>query len=676
MKLFQGGQQSTVESAPLPFMFSEGEYRLTRENKWIRVEATVGIRVYEKGWVEIPLFPTRALLSQATVRGKPLSVLARNGQHTVQLKGAGAHQFELLYYLPVSSESATRSFELLRPATSASRLRWVLPGSGLKVVASPSIPLAQKTLASKTVVTGVLPSGAEQVRLSWTPLKADPTLRGKLVQAQPKLYARLYQAVVPGEKELSLHLQVDYTILRNQAELFRLQLPEGVEVEQVDCPQMRDWDWGKNRQLRIHLESPVSGSHSLKLHLTKPLESIEGSWLVPAVKVLDVERIKGSVGLASDGGIEIEGARQKEARPIDVKELPRQVAALDPTPLLLAYEYHKQPYEIEVSSRKGKELPVLGATIDTATGVTLVTTDGKVCTSFNLQLRNARLQTLKLDMPEGATVWSSFVGQEPVKPRKDKDGSLRLPIRADGGAEPQEVRLVYVQEAPVGRLLGHQSFEVPRLEVPISVLNWTVYLPEGREVFKIGGNMRPGLTHLGTIIDGLEPDTIDEEKSEVAQVRREAKAPQARNKSGLFAQQRYQANERLDNRRMTQMIQEASRGSFPVDVQIPQTGQAFMFSKLLLVGDGPRISVRYYSNALAWLAGIGFFALVLVGFRGWTHERRGLLRIAALLALLVSVQSFWPLIGRLLNGAGLAGLILLGLGAYRLLASRKEKVDA
>ena len=151
---------------------------------------------------------------------------------------------------------------------------------------------------------------------------------------------------------------------------------------------------------------------------------------------------------------------------------------------MLAYEYHKQPFEIEVSSRKGQELQVLDATIDEATAVTLVTVDGKICTTLNLKLRNARRQTLTLEMPKDSTIWSSFVGDQPVKPRRGEDGNIRLPLKADEGRRAMSVRLVYVQEAPVGSLLGNQSFTAPKMDIPVSVMNWTVYLPEGREVLQ------------------------------------------------------------------------------------------------------------------------------------------------------------------------------------------------
>ena len=311
--------------APVPYMFSQGDYRLSPEGKWIRVEAQASLRIYEEDWVEVALLPTEALLAKGTVNGKPISVFAKDGQHKVLMKGPGSYRLNLVYYLPVQASSATRSVNFRWPKTSVSHLKFVLPGQGLEVKTSPSIPLQSRANGGRTVVTGVVPAGADQVQLSWTPLRANPRLRGKVVKEKAKLYARLYQMVVPAEKEIRSVVRVDYTILRNAVKQLKLRIPEGLEVDQIDCEQMHDWDWQRNRVLVINLESPVSASHSLTLHLTQPVESIEGSWKMPALEVLGVERIKGSVGLGSDGGIEVSGVTHKEARPIDVKELPTQV---------------------------------------------------------------------------------------------------------------------------------------------------------------------------------------------------------------------------------------------------------------------------------------------------------------------------------------------------------------
>lgn len=668
LKLFQQDHVSPDLKAPVPYMFSHGDYRLSQEGKWIRVEAQASLRLYETDWVEVSLLPSQVMLQKGTVNGKPLSVFVGDGRHKVLMKGAGSYQLQLVYYLPVESSSATRSLIFQAPDTSVSKFKFILPGQNLEVKASPNIPLQTRASGPRTVVIGVVPAGAGQLQLSWTPLKADPHLRGKVVKEKARLYARLYQMVIPAEKEVRSVVQVDYTILRNSVSQFRLRIPAGLEVDQIDCEQMHDWDWARDRQLLVNLEEPVSGNHSLKLHLTRPVDSIEGEWKLPAIEVLGVERIKGSVGLASDGGIEVEGRSQKEARPIDVKELPTQVSALNPTPLLLAYEYHKQPFAVEVSSRKGQELQVLEATIDEATAVTLVTNDGKICTTLNLKLRNARRQSLSLRMPADSTIWSSFVGEEPVKPMRGKDGTLRLPLKSDAGTRSMSVRLVYVQDAPVDRLLGSQSFTAPEMDIPISVMNWTVYLPEGREVFNVGGSMQVGLTALeqrvttGEVIDGLGLGQKNEQQAEA----KKRPAP----KAGFFRQA---YRERLDNKRMSQMIQEASQGSFPVDVQIPQTGQAFHFSSLLIDGGAPSISVRYYSNSLAWLLGLGTFALVFLAGRG-RHQPSTLKKLTLGLLLVVFVHAWWPLLGRLLNGVGLATLTLLGLALYQLL--RKGRTDA
>lgn len=606
----------TADRSPIPFMFSQGDYRLSDEGDWCRVEAAVSVRVYETGWVEVPLLPAGVLVESASLDGKPLTLYGKNGQHTFALKSAGLHALKLSYYLKLNSHNATKSVTFQSPSTSVTNVRVVLKGEDLKVSSSPSIPLSNRGESGRTVVEGTIPAGAGSVSLSWIPLRATARLHGKGKQEKAKLYGRLYCLVTPGEREVRSRVRVDYTILRNEVKGFRFKVPAGVGVEKVQSAHLEDWDLSRDGSLVVRLTEPVSGSHQVTLHLEQPLESVESQWAIPVVQVQGLERIKASVGLASEGGIEVEAVSQKESRPIDVRELPTELTSMNSAPLLQAYEYHKQPQEIVVRTRKGKEVPVLEATIDQAQGATLVTTDGKVCTAFTFELKNNRRQHMTVTLPEGAEIWSSFVDQNPVKPVKGENATIKIPLVSDGGTRTIPVRLVYVQQGLGRSWVGSQSYTAPKVDIPVSVVNWTLYLPDDREVVGLGGTMSEGQILANLVATaGLGDTTTGSSEKELVQSYFSADEP-ADNlgyAGGL-------ARSKVSNKRMAQMLQETSRGAFPVEVQIPQSGQAFQFSQLLVTEETPTVVVRYYSGSLAVVLQI----LVVAGVfgLGWQYSCR------------------------------------------------------
>jgi hypothetical protein len=653
-----------TDTSPIPYMFSQGDYRVTDEGEWARVEAAVSVRVYETGWIEIPLLPTNVLVESAKLDNKPLTLYPKDGNSTFLLKSPGNHNLTLSYYLKLDTIIATKSVTFQSPPTTVTNVRVVLKGEKLKVTSSPSIPLANAAASGKTVVKGTIPAGAGNVTLNWVPLQADPRLHGKTQQEKPKLYGRLYGLVLPAEHDVRSTVHVDYTILRNEVKVFKFKVPQGVEIDKVVSAHMEDWEVSKDRTLTVRLSEPVSGSHRVTLELERPLESTDSQWKVPLVQVEGLERIKASVAVASASGIEVDPVSQVESRPIDVRELPVELTSMHGAPLLLAYEYHKQPQEIVLKSRKGTELPVLEATIDQAQGSTLVTQDGKVCTAFSFELKNNHRQNLSLKLPAEAQVWSSFVDQQPVKPVKGEDGTIKLPLVTSDGTRPIPVRLVYVQEASSSGWLGSQSYTAPEVDLPISVLNWTVYLPADREVVDLGGTMTEGTITTQVMAQGEPTSTTEVDVVGGLASEADADTPMAQTQA---VYKRKSGSGRLDNARMSQMLQETSRGAFPVEVQIPESGQAYQFCQLLVSAEPATVTVHYYSGPLILLLQIVVFTLVLGFGSRYSREPNGWRALTVLAGVSFLAAGLLPegFLSRLLFWAVPASIILLGLWAYR-----------
>lgn len=580
------------DRSPIPFMFSQGDYRLSDEGDWVRVEAQVSLQVYETGWTEVPLLPQELLIESARLDNKSLTLYPKDGKHTFCLKSAGRHHLTLIYYLKQTQSNSRRSVQFLSPATTVTNLKVVLEGKNLKLDSSPATPLTTIKAPGRTVVEGTVPSGSQGLTLTWLPRR-----QGQAQEEKPKLYARTYAIVTPGEREIQTVMKVDFTILHNEVRQLRFRLPAGVNLDRVDCPGLADWDLAKDGLLTLNLDQAVSGQHSVDLVLEKVLSDPETAWDVPLAKVESVERIKASVGLASRGGLELVPVTVNQARAIDVRELPPELTAMNSAPLLLAYESHQQPQQITLKTVRGEQVSMLDAVVDLAQGSTLVTPDGKVCTAFSYELRNTRQQYLTVTLPEDCQLWSCFVDDKPVKPVRGEDG-LRIPLPTDSGTRTITARLVYVQQTLETGWFGTSTYQAPRLEIPISATNWTLYLPDDREITAVGGSMNRGFLPLEE----------DKTQYQTAPNSATAKAPsQLREMKAQLETGRLQ----LDNEKMSQMLQETSRGAFPVEVQIPESGQALAFNQILLTGETATVRVNYLSSSLWALLPLGILVCLL-----------------------------------------------------------------
>ncbi len=661
-----GGGPGTPNPVPVPYMFSKGRYRLSASSGWAEVRGSVNLQVYQSGWVEIPLMPADVVLSQASLDGQGLPLYRKDGQFFFPVDRPGAHLLEATWHLPVALDGATRSVLLKTPPSSVSQVVLTLPGQDLEVSTSPSIPLRRRDEGNRVQVEGTLPGGqAGPVTLSWKPLRADPALRGRVNREKARLTGRIYDLVTISETGVQSRIRVDYTILRNEVDRFTLRVPAAVEVEEVTCDNLASWSEevrGQAREIQVRLSAPASGSHTLRLGLVQALTKIDSTWTLPTLEVVGAERVKGSIGVGSTGGIEVQPGTVREVRPIDVSELPAEVREQAGFALLRAWEFHRQPWSVSLTTRKGQELPLLTAALDLAEGLTLVTRDGKRVTSFAYRVRNNGRQSLSLRLPQGATLFTATLNGQPTRPVQGPEGELRVPLVAsgEGGQESFPVEVTYLEETGATPLGGRHRLQAPRVDLPVSVMNWTVYLPLEQWVYHVGGSMRPGLVREASEPPAApgeagRPGAVDELKS------RSEDKPQALGRE-------VDQEEVLGDARMSQMIQQASRGTLPVKFSIPARGQSFQFSRLVVTdGEQPQVTLHFYSRTLQIVGAVLALGLTLAWGLPQARRPGGLepLGIATVTMWVVRAWAGQTPLAHLLLWANRGLYLLLALWLYR-----------
>ncbi len=122
---------------------------------------------------------------------------------------------------------------------------------------------------------------------------------------------------------------------------------------------------------------------------------------------------------------------------------------------------------------------VLAAVAERAVVTTMVTSEGRSLTEVKLTVKNQAQPFLKVDLPAGAAIPSADVAGEKVKPVQGPDGA-RVPLLRTGfrPTDAYEVSFVFLHSGAPFAKRGGSELSLPRLDVPISVLEWEVYLPE------------------------------------------------------------------------------------------------------------------------------------------------------------------------------------------------------
>jgi hypothetical protein len=209
------------------------------------------------------------------------------------------------------------------------------------------------------------------------------------------------------------------------------------------------------------------------------------------------QRERGDIAIEGVGTLELTTRESEGVRRIDVRELGPAMQTLSRQPILSAFRYQRAaaaPPTLSLDVKRFGDAAVIAAVADRASATTLVTAEGRALTEVSLLLRNRAQPFLKVSLPEGASIVSVEVAGETAKPVLGADGTrvplLRQGLRPQG---PYVVSFVYVHAgAPFGKK-GEIEMALPKLDMPIGLIEWEVFVPENYSVQASGGNVIEGV---------------------------------------------------------------------------------------------------------------------------------------------------------------------------------------
>ncbi len=127
---------------------------------------------------------------------------------------------------------------------------------------------------------------------------------------------------------------------------------------------------------------------------------------------------------------------------------------------------------------------------------TLVTSEGRALTEVLLRLQNRSQRILEGDVAGGRGRWCrSISAGEPVEAFVHSADGTRVPLMRAGLLGPScsyDVSFVYVHAGTPFDRKGDIEMVLPRMDIPIGVVNWEVFVPEQYSARAIGGNAIDG----------------------------------------------------------------------------------------------------------------------------------------------------------------------------------------
>jgi len=293
-------------------------------------------------------------------------------------------------------------------------------------------------------------------------------------------------------------------------------------------------------------------------------------------------------------------------------------------PLIFGFKYLRSPVSVVLEIKKHEEVRVVSTVIDLASGVTLVTGEGKVVHRVVYSIRNTSKQFLELALPKDAELWSLFVDGAPAKPRL-RDGRVLIPLNRSregaSGLAAFDVEVIYYLKAPRFGTFGRWDTEFPVPDVIISQALWSVYLPAGCDYLRFGGSVEKEKSASGLRpIFGLKrrtasrilpaapapgeempPDYKDRVERQAEEMKKEFGAKLALDRAQLASQAENEIrfSERLRDVQTGGATTPA--GVLPIRVQIPTSGELYRFAGTLISGEPMTLNLTFVSGGLSRL---------------------------------------------------------------------------
>jgi hypothetical protein len=472
------------DTPPLAYAIKHADLKLRVENDVVLGTVQLDGEVFRRGVSKVPL-ATGITVFDAHQAGKGVPLQQENGTHTALLPGTSDFSVALDAGLPLRIEAGRASFALTVPAAGSVQLALLIPGEHTFANISPGLITSRKSENGHTAIEATLVPG-QPANVWWATRETAPPT----VPREVRFLSDVKTLISVSEADIRVAALADITVVQGEPSQFQLELPSGYEVTGVTGASL-DTSEIQSGVLTLKVNAASQRSHEFLISLEKAISGSKADG--PFLAFRGAQRETGEVLVEGAGTMELTATEGGNLKRMDVKETNPYLRSLAHFPPQAAFRYHKQPNETSTLALEWVRFPdssVLAAVAENAIVTTLVTSEGRSLTEVKLTLKNQAQPFLKVALPPGASILSADVAGERVKPVQGPDGN-RVPLLRPGfrPTDSYTVSFVFMHSGAPFAKKGGAELSLPNMDIPISLLQWEVFLPEQYKVKDFGGDV-------------------------------------------------------------------------------------------------------------------------------------------------------------------------------------------
>jgi len=472
-----------TDTPPVPYVLKHGDLKFHVVNDDVIGSIQFDGETLEAHAAKVPLASGMTVFD-ARHGAKPLPLLLENGIHTAILPGDSEFAVSLDAGLPLSIETGRASFSLPVPSAGNVRITLAVPGERTNVQLNHGIITHRASVNGNTEIEATLVPG-QTASVWWNTREAV----APAVPREVRFLSDVKSLISVAESDLQVAALVDLNVLQGEADQFSVPVPEGFEVTAVNGASLESSEV-QNGVLLLKIAGHGAATHQFLISLERPLNDANAT--APILAFKDAQRETGEILVEGQGTLELTAKESGGLKRLDIKEVNPYLRALSRYSLQAAFRYHRQPAESPALALEWTRFPdssVLAAIAERATVTTLVTSEGKSLTEVKLTIKNQAQPFLKVELPAGATILTAEVAGEKVKPVQGADGN-RVPLLRTGfrPAGAYTVSFVFLHSGAPFAKKGDSDISLPKMDVPINVLEWELFLPDRFKVRAFTGD--------------------------------------------------------------------------------------------------------------------------------------------------------------------------------------------
>ena len=592
-------EEALKETLPIEYTLTQSHLTGKVKGLSAQFKAEFSVQILKKGWLKIPFFQnevgieavsitvpdtseTASIANQAQPNGKPLAQFVRNAQgYDLLAKGPQSFAIQVTFRAPIQVNELTYTLSFQPPRAVINQISLQIPEKGVNVI--------QKTAHSQviqendlTTIESVL-SERESLKLSWQ-VEKDSSLNRKS-------RAVLHTLASVDKSEITLFSTL---VLKHIASLNEIafRLPLNVEIINVTSLDIEQWSIEKLKDAQlIKLAGQTDPRTAINIDLSYRLRlaSLPTDIAIPTVDVIGTDSFEGFMGLEALGNLEVHAKPLKNGVQIPAKNLPKRLWQKAANPLLYGYQFYGKAFSPSLSIKGYQDIQTVVANVDLVDCVTHRTLDGKSITRIQYFIRNNDRQFLTLTLPKNSRLWQAFLNGKPVKPAQKDTGEILIPMKKStsqgGELESFALEIGYVTEVSKLSLKGDILNQLPAIDIPISYLKWTLYLPEYYEYSRFEGLLK----QVSQFSKGATKPRFSK-----AQLERQLKLV-------TLLLKQAETNPHLSKAEIESLLKEVTKFSnvatkphlSKAQIDIPTQGRRFLFEKYLIVDGRPYIRGKY-----------------------------------------------------------------------------------